>query len=397
MYKFVTADKQKSYAKTDVTRKSKPLAESNQLSLECLRYASGMGARRDHSKPDAARYSGADRADSGAFRGQERQLPHAAGGVAQRKRQSPDPAFSERGAGNRIGSYRKEESNLMGERAAALTRARCGGQKVLRMNNPGAGVVQCTLWKYSGGRWNGISKFEEQALYPWPTNPVENMYFDDHTGQTALPGTDEYVDGFQSLLKRRAERAGEGVYHGRIDAFAQKPHKMNVRSPADPNGEKAKIYGLWGQYLVSTKGLGKRHGGRTGPPAYADFYDDVEYPDGTFTRLADDFLQPDGSPITPLPTELSDRARTRAAAAYAIQYAEEFRQRTGGTLPTMFFRAADKIGMKKAVEQYPFSWKGGTQQTRDLVSGKARFTRKQADMFYPLAPSSPKPQDRDDE
>lgn len=354
MYKFAAAKNQKSRAKTDVKWKNKPLEGSNQLDLERLRRALGTGARRDRSEPGAARYSRADRADRGASQGQERQLPYAAGGVIQRK-QSSAPAVGEKGTG----------------------------------------VVQCTLWRYSEGRWNGISKFEEERKYEFPADPVENMYFDDNTGEIFLHGQDEYVDCLQSLAARRADRAS--IYQGRISTFAQNPHRMNVCSPADPKGDTSQIYKLWGQYLVSAKGLGKRSGGRTGPPAYADFYDDVEYPPGTFTRLADDFLQPDGRPITPLPTALSERARTRAATAYSIQYAEEVRQPTGGMFPTMFFRAADKVGMKKAVAEYPFAQKGGTEQTRKLVRGEARFTQGQADTFLPFAPPSPQPQHNDDD
>ncbi len=263
-----------------------------------------------------------------------------------------------------------------------------------KMSTP-RGVIQCAFWifKKNDRKWRLISGKPK----PPPTlrHPVNGMIFDDITRKRYSPGQKGYRIVFNAFMRRRSTRAKLGIYKNRLSAFAKKPHRIELKTPFDKKKPYySKAYGIKrrGQtsYLASAKGMGKRKGNRRGSIAYDDV-SDRRYPKGVFSHMREDLLAKPNAPVRAFNGNLTDEQGARLAGLEAIQHVEEWRAPTGGTLPAMFLGYAEDHSYDKAKALYPLAPDGGTQATRDMLSGKTDFTQGQADAFFEYAPPSPPP------
>lgn len=274
--------------------------------------------------------------------------------------------------------------------------------------NISGGIVQRTVWKLNNGRWRKFSKLKNPGTRPLPSVdtaqdiPADGSFFDDETGDTFPPNSVQFMG---SLVRRRHERAKLGVYDNVVTGISRRePQKATpVPTPADPQGRHSKLYRFRGQLLISGSGFGERRPPRSsravrkGPPAYDDIPERAPFPVGTFSSAARFLIQQPDMDMPSVPSELTEEQKARIASLTLIQGSEEKRVPTGGSLPYAFLMAAEQQGPAAAIAQYPFAPRGGTAYTRSLATGQEDFTPKQAAMFLPNMPSSPRLMHQEDE
>ncbi len=277
----------------------------------------------------------------------------------------------------------------------AFTQSSAAPKKVSSTGTPRR-VIQCAFWifKKKDYKWHIISG-KPNSSSDFPSCPVNGMIFDDITRKYYSPGQKGYKIAFNAFMRRRAMRAKLGIYKNRPSAFVQRPHRIELRTPFDKKKPYySKVYRIKrrGQvsYLASTRGMGKRKGNRKGSIAYDDV-SDRRYPAGVYSQMRDDLLADPDAPVRAFNGNLADEQRARLAGLQAIQYVEELRAPTGVTLPAMFLGYAEDHSYDEAKALYPLAPTGGTQATRDMLSGKTNFTQEQADAFFEYAPPSPPP------
>lgn len=257
------------------------------------------------------------------------------------------------------------------------------------------GIYDPYTKKFVSSYWIPISRFDLPGKYPLPTQSKDGAIFDDVTGKHHFPKSTEYKNDYNNLMRWRNEQAKKGAYKdaNRLGAFTEAPHRMDLDTPFNKNKINfAKVYPIVRRhitsYLASARGMGKRGGNRKGSIAYKDVCDRV-YPKGIFIAIANHLGAPPNAPIEDYAGDLTDEQIARIAGLAAIQFIEDWRAPTGGTLQIAFLKAAEAFGYEDALALYPLAPTGGTQATRDLLSGKKDFSQEQADMFLRFTPPSP--------